>query len=115
MVRRQPRYQRNEETAAQEAANKIDISRKRIQAEISQQAPHNSYGGVPLFYEDKEFTCVDCRKVDVWTAKDQKWWYETVKGYIFSTAIRCRNRLLDQHGGAPRRSHRERREQDGDD
>jgi len=27
---------------------------------------------------------------ELWTAKQQKWWYEIVKGDINSVAIRCR-------------------------
>lgn len=114
MARRKPRYQREEEIAAQDAECQSDKPPRQIPADIAQQAPHNSYGGVPLFYEDKEFTCVDCGRVEVWTAEDQKWWYETAKGYICSTAVRClacRNTLLDRHGGTPRRSHRDQREQ----
>ena len=118
MAHRTPRYQREEETTAQKSESQSGNPRRRIPADISQQAPHNSWGGVPLYYEDKEFTCVDCGRVEVWSAEDQKWWYETAKGYIFSTAVRClacRNALLDRHGGTSRRSHRDRREQDTDD
>ena len=45
---------------------------------------------LPLFYVDKEFTCRDCRSHEIWTAKQQKWWYETAKGHIDSIAVRCR-------------------------
>jgi hypothetical protein len=49
----------------------------------------NTYGERPRFYVDKPFTCVDCGKEDVWTAADQKWWYEEAKGKIATRANRC--------------------------
>jgi len=60
----------------------------------SNLVPYNSYGD-PLFvrrgwYEDKAFTCQDCGAEEIWTAAQQKWWYEDSKGYVYSTAIRCR-------------------------
>jgi hypothetical protein len=45
----------------------------RIPADPSKQAPNNSYAP-PLFYEDVEFTCIDCGRVEFWTAKQQQWW-----------------------------------------
>jgi len=57
-------------------------------------APHNSYGEPRFaqrgYYEDLHFTCADCGTEGVWTAHQQKWWYEVAKGYIWSTARRCR-------------------------
>jgi hypothetical protein len=66
--------------------------------------PDNSYG-VPLFvtrgfYVDLPFSCRDCGKAEVWTATQQKWWYEVAKGEVWTSAIRCR---------ACRRRERERR------
>ena len=54
------------------------------------------YGySIPAFvergtYAPIEFTCKACGKVETWTAKQQKWWYETAKGDAYSTATRCR-------------------------
>lgn len=50
----------------------------------------NTYSSPPLFYEDRRFGCVDCGIEQVWTATQQKWWYEVASGYFFATAIRCR-------------------------
>ncbi|GAA3915693.1 zinc-ribbon domain-containing protein [Litoribacillus peritrichatus] len=52
---------------------------------------HSMYLDIPLFYIDKEFQCKDCGSSEVWTAKQQKWWYEIAKGYFETTAIRCRS------------------------
>lgn len=69
-------------------------------------APDGSYG-VPEFvsrgyYVDLPFACKDCGKAEVWTASQQKWWYEVVKGGVWTTARRCRR---------CRRKERERRQE----
>jgi hypothetical protein len=38
---------------------------------------------------DQPFTCLDCGREEVWTAADQKWWYEEAKGKIAARANRC--------------------------
>jgi hypothetical protein len=57
-------------------------------------APNNSYGAPDFvyrgYYVDRPFRCVDCGKVEVWTGTQQKWWYEVAKGFVYSSAIRCR-------------------------
>lgn len=56
-------------------------------------APNNSYGPVFVlrgYYVDAEFTCIGCGKLELWTATQQKWWYEVAKGNVDSTANRCR-------------------------
>jgi len=32
------------------------------------------------YYLDQEFVCKDCGKHEVWTATQQKWWYEVAGG-----------------------------------
>jgi len=106
MARRKPRYLRKE---ASEADAPVP---RRIQADISQQAPYSGFGSVPLYYEDKEFTCDHCGEVETWTAEDQKWWFETAKGHVYTRAkrcLRCRQSIRSSHGGTSRRSHRDRR------
>ena len=46
---------------------------------------------IPDYYYDKPFECADCGAHQVWTAKQQKRWYEEQGGEIESTAIRCRD------------------------
>lgn len=58
-----------------------------------QLCPTNSYG-IPHFvdrgyYVDQPFECKDCGKNEVWTATQQKWWYELAKGNVWTTAIQC--------------------------
>ena len=50
----------------------------------------NTYSNAPEYYYDVEFNCEDCGVLEIWTAAQQKWWYEEAGGYFFSTAIRCR-------------------------
>ncbi|WP_165226745.1 zinc-ribbon domain containing protein [Aquisphaera insulae] len=57
-------------------------------------APSNSYdepGFVKRgFYVDTPFVCRSCGEPQVWTAAQQKWWYEVARGDVFSTASLCR-------------------------
>lgn len=66
---------------------------------------NNTYGPLPAFYADKIFECRDCGAEEVWTAKQQKWWYEVAHGPIDSIAVRClpcrrRRRNADASPGA---------------
>lgn len=80
-----PRYKQN----AEESEARRRWRSGRIPADLSKQSPNNSYGP-PLYYEDRPFTCIDCGKEEVWTAEQQKWWYEVAQGPIYSQANRCR-------------------------
>lgn len=51
---------------------------------------HSMFMKLPLFYIDKEFVCIECSASEVWTARQQKWWYEIAKGNFETTAVRCR-------------------------
>jgi hypothetical protein len=79
------------------------IPRRAVAADLEKLWHDNTYGPRPLFYLDVSFTCIDCGKSEVWTAAQQKWWYEEAKGLIDSRANRCR---------ACRRTRRLRRSQD---
>ncbi|MBI5848794.1 MAG: zinc-ribbon domain-containing protein [Nitrospirae bacterium] len=50
----------------------------------------NTYGSLPEYYIDYPFTCIDCGSSEIWTAEQQKWWYEVAKKHIDSFAVRCR-------------------------
>ena len=58
-------------------------------------APSNSYSTPDYvergYYIDELFNCKDCGKEEIWTATQQKWWYEVARGDIWTTAIRCRS------------------------
>lgn len=65
-----------------------------VAVSVAHLKPDNSYGAPDFVmrghYQPKPFACKDCGKADIWTAAQQKWWYETMRGYVWSTAIRCR-------------------------
>ncbi len=84
--RRVPRYLRQAEITEQ-----VPKLPRRIPADRTQQVPNNSYSSPPTYYEDREFRCLDCGKQEVWTAEQQKWWYEIAKGSLYSVAVRCRD------------------------
>jgi hypothetical protein len=56
-------------------------------------AKNNSYGEPQFvrrgYYLDVPFICGGCGSEEVWTAAQQKWWYEVAKGYAYSTARLC--------------------------
>jgi hypothetical protein len=51
-----------------------------------------------FFYRDIEFICSDCGAEEVWTAKDQKWYFEVVRAPVYCVPKRC---------SACRKKHRE--------
>lgn len=59
-----------------------------VKADLSQQAPHNSYGP-PMWYADKNVKCRDCGQEFVWSAKAQKRWFEVLKRPIWAVTVRC--------------------------
>lgn len=68
--------------------------REGVLVEFDQLAPNNSYSGWPAFasrgyYIDIPFVCRYCGGDFVFTAKWQKWWYETVKARVWSRFNRC--------------------------
>lgn len=68
----------------------------------------NHYVTLPTFYIDKAYVCRDCGSEEVWTAKQQKWWFEIIKGDVNSTAIRClRCRKVIRDQKAEQKAHME--------
>ena len=64
-------------------------------AVLADQAKHVTVGtidliGLPVYYLDKPFNCEVCGVSEVWTAKQQKWWYEVAQGAVETTAVKCR-------------------------
>lgn len=76
-------------------------------------APNNSYGAPAFvrrgYYLDVAFRCATCGRSEVWTAAQQKWWYEVAKGFAYSTAKLCRpcRRLEQARKADARRVHLE--------
>ncbi len=95
---------KRQERAAAEANRLADIEKTRREkllaggaiTPVNREAlsPNRSYD-YPDFvkrghYCGVLFSCVDCGKEELWTAGQQKWWYEVAKGDLWTTARRCR-------------------------
>ena len=105
------RRARQSKTGRDEMRMNNSISHDFIPVNAELLAPNNSYG-VPDFvtrgyYVDRKFCCMDCGKEEVWTGTQQKWWYEVAKGFVYSTAVRCRvcRRKKGEQSAASRRIH----------
>ncbi|MCL2716015.1 MAG: zinc-ribbon domain-containing protein [Alphaproteobacteria bacterium] len=51
---------------------------------------HNGSYELPRYYVDLRFSCRDCGRSEVWTAEQQKWWYEVCHESIHRKERRCR-------------------------
>ncbi|BCE01991.1 zinc-ribbon domain containing protein [Marinicellulosiphila megalodicopiae] len=65
------------------------ISGSIIWADQSELKHNITEGKLPEYYFDQDFVCIECSAKSIWTAKSQKWWYESAKGSIWSKASRC--------------------------
>jgi hypothetical protein len=70
------------------AAGAVPVNASLLRASGSYSRPEFLTRGT---YLDTSFTCVECGAEQVWTATQQKWWYEVAKGDVFATATRCRS------------------------
>ena len=59
-------------------------------ADHAELAHNNTYDRLPNFYVDKLVVCRECAVEEIWTAEQQKWWYEVVKGDINAEAVKCK-------------------------
>ena len=62
----------------------------RLPVDASKLNMGNTYSSPPEYYYDIAFSCCDCGSDEIWTAAQQKWWYEDAGGYFFAGAVRCR-------------------------
>ena len=93
----------NQKLAAREAMIKAEnlaksewaASHGGVIVDITSLAPNNSYDEPDFvkrrYYLDRPFTCAGCKSQEVWTAVQQKWWYEVAKGSLYTTAKFCRS------------------------
>lgn len=83
------------EAQERERRRKESASKVGVLVDYSALSPCSSYGP-PDFYErgyylDFPFACAWCGSEEVWTAGQQKWWYEVAKGDLFTGASLCRS------------------------
>ena len=74
------------------ACSKANIPACAIAADIEILKQYNplTYYCYPHFYIDRSFKCKDCGSEEIWTAMQQKWWYEIAGGKLEQVAVRCR-------------------------
>jgi hypothetical protein len=79
------------ETQAAKKRHAVRVGRVAVDASKIKSTA-SLYGPcIPDYYEDLPFTCKDCGSKEVWTATQQKWWYEVAGGLLETTAVRCRS------------------------
>lgn len=88
--RKEEELKRKKKSPRRDVQYDTGFSPGAIPADLTQQAPSNSYSGPKLYYVDEPFTCVACGRAEVWTAVQQKWYFEVAKGSIYGRAIHCR-------------------------
>jgi len=71
-------------------SSSVQLPKYAVRSNPSKLKHNHTLDPLPLFYIDREYQCKDCGSHEIWTAKQQKWWYETAKGHIDSCAVRCR-------------------------
>jgi len=68
----------------------VAMEQGAVEADQSQQVSSSPFHPGPTHYVDRRFTCCDCAAKEVWTAEQQKWYYEVAKGSLLAKAVRCR-------------------------
>lgn len=89
---REAKLAREQERDAARAKRKI--TSRHVLVNPANLRPTNSYG-TPEFvrrghYVDLPFNCKSCGVAQVWTETQQKWWYESAKGDVWTIAVLCR-------------------------
>lgn len=57
-----------------------------VEADLERQSP----SPVPvLYYFDLRKTCIDCHRLFIFFAEEQKYWYETLGFYLDANCVRC--------------------------
>jgi hypothetical protein len=80
--------------AKREAKARAAQLKGQVVANPANLRPTNSYSTPDFvargFYVDMPFACKACGQAQVWTAAQQKWWYESAKGDVWTIAVLCR-------------------------
>ncbi|WP_182345208.1 MULTISPECIES: zinc-ribbon domain containing protein [Comamonas] len=87
---KQRRWARME--AQREAALRPAMPHGALAADVQRlELIHGAPFWLPGYYVDISYRCCDCGAACVWTAQDQKWWYEQVQGSLYASASRCKD------------------------
>ena len=81
------------EKREQQAAAKRALLKQHVPVNPANLRPTNSYGTPDFvqrgYYVDMPFNCKSCGVAQVWTETQQKWWYESAKGDVWTKAVMC--------------------------
>ena len=66
----------------------VEIPEGALPADPSRQA-HSAGYSVKFYYQDVHYACAGCGKQEVWTAQQQKKYFEVQKGNIYNEAKWC--------------------------
>ena len=84
-----------QERAREMAAAKRELAKSHVLVNPQNLRPTNSHGRPDFVkrghYVDMPFNCKSCGVPQVWTEFQQKWWYESAKGDVWTKAVLCRN------------------------
>ncbi|CAN5664018.1 hypothetical protein BH09VER1_BH09VER1_00940 [soil metagenome] len=92
--RKTPAERKATRRSARYSTRRSPYSNGKAMVNAFRLAPNHSYSDPEFlkrgYYLDQPFACRDCGKAEVWTASQQKWWYEIAKGGVFTQPSRCR-------------------------
>ena len=81
--------QAREQTRARTA-----LLKDKVLVNAAAHAPTGSYDTPDFttrgYYVDHVFDCKSCGVAQIWTATQQKWWYEVAKGDVWTVAVLCK-------------------------
>ena len=66
----------------------VEIPKGALPANPDQQNNYDSYA-TKFFYKDIVYTCAGCNKEEIWTAEQQKKYFEVQKGNIYNEPKWC--------------------------
>jgi Probable zinc-ribbon domain len=73
---------------------RVCFEREALAVDPNMLPPPGSYRAPPFsergYYLPHPFKCKCCGKEEIWTAAQQKWWYEKALGNWSAVAVRCR-------------------------
>lgn len=76
--------------AALKGRTQLRVDRSALKDDLVSAMPTSTFFLAAGWYRDEPFHCAGCGKLEIWTAAQQKWWYEVAKGSVHTTATRCR-------------------------
>jgi len=84
----------SQERAREQARARRELAKKHVLVNPENLHPINSYGTPDFvkrgYYVDMAFNCKFCGAAQVWSETQQKWWYESAKGDVWTKAVLCR-------------------------